>query len=85
MLLLYSGLAQACLEQPESCSALYAPLDQQLTVIVTLHDKTKHIALTTDFKATITNYDLWTTGPANLKSLAPVGSEIWAKMYQDHL
>ena len=34
-------------------------------------------------KATITNYDLWTTDPANLKSLAPVGSEMWAKMYPD--
>ena len=30
-------------------------------------------------KATITNYDLWTTDPPNLKSLTPVGSEIWAK------
>ena len=34
-------------------------------------------------KATITNYDLWTTDPPNLKSLTPVGSEIWAKMYPD--
>ena len=34
-------------------------------------------------KATITKYDLWTTDPANLKSLTPVSSEIWAKMYPD--
>ena len=34
--------------------------------------------------ATITNYDLRTTDPANLKSLTLVCSEIWAKMYPDH-
>ena len=41
---------------------------------------------TTSFwvKATITNYNLWTTDHANLKSLAPIGSEIWARMYLDH-
>ena len=30
-------------------------------------------------KTTITNYNLWTTDPANLKSQTCVGSEIWAK------
>ena len=42
---------------------------------------------TTSFwvKATITKYNLWSTDHANLKSLAPVGSEIWARMYLDRL
>ena len=35
-------------------------------------------------KVTITNYDLWTTAPANLKSLDHVDLEIWAEMYPDH-
>ena len=34
-------------------------------------------------KATITNYNLWTIAPANLKSLARVVMEIWTKMYPD--
>ena len=35
---------------------------------VTFHDKTKHNALTTDWvKSIITNYNLWTATPANLK------------------
>jgi hypothetical protein len=34
-------------------------------------------------KATITNYNLWTIAPANLKSLARVVMEIWAKIYPD--
>ena len=29
------------------------------------------------------NYNLWTISPANLKSLACVVMEIWAKMYLD--
>ena len=36
-------------------------------------------------KATITNYKLWTAAPVNLKSLACVVTEIWAKMYLDSL
>ena len=36
-------------------------------------------------KATITKYNLWSADHANLKSLAPVGSEIWARMYLDCL
>ena len=32
---------------------------------------------------TITKYNLWTIAPANLKSLARVVMEIWAKMYPD--
>ena len=36
-------------------------------------------------KATITKYNLWSTDHANLKSLVPVGSEIWARMYLDCL
>ena len=34
-------------------------------------------------KATITKYNLWTIAPANLKSLACVVMDIWAKMYPD--
>ena len=54
-------------------------------VWVTLHGKINHLAHKIVFfvKVTITNYDFWTTDPANLKSLAPVGSEICAKMYPD--
>ena len=42
---------------------------------------------TTSFwvKATITKYNLWSTDHANLKSLAPIGSEIWTRMYLDRL
>lgn len=36
-------------------------------------------------KAIITNYDFWTTAPANLRSLARIDFEIWAKMYTDRL
>ena len=57
-----------------------------LTSNVTVHGKISHIAHKIIFllKATITKYDLWTTDPANLKFLAPVGLKIWAKMYPDH-
>ena len=34
-------------------------------------------------KVTITNYNLWTTAPPNLKSLAHVVMEIWAKIHSD--
>ena len=44
------------------------------------HDKANHIAQTIDFnKATITNYNLWTITPINLKY---VDVEIWAKCIQ---
>ena len=45
---------------------------------VTLHEETKHNAQNIFFlvKATITNYNLRTIAPANLKSLACVVMEI---------
>ena len=48
---------------------------------VTIHEKTMHIALKYFWgKATITNYNLGTIAPANLKSLARVVKEIWEKI-----
>ena len=56
------------------------------TVYVTVHEKTMHNAPKKIWvKATITNYNLWTIAPANLKSLACVVMEIWAKIYPDCL
>ena len=46
--------------------------------------KTNNIALTIIIKATIAGYNLWTAILANLKSLAHVVEEIWAKIMKIH-